>query len=203
LKNIDLSFNALGSDSARLIPLCPYLHKVDLAGNDIDPQGVEWITESLKTNSCLTHLDMSGNRIGDRGAHLFANLIQINDTLEYLNLASNDIERFGAQVLAQALARNQTLQYLSLWFNTIGDEGGRAFEECLQVNHTLQTIHLDRRVSNTIHQSLKILLERNRDWLHQHRRYTAIQVFEHMNRRSRIGMEYYLLKSLLFPLTGF
>jgi len=70
------------------------LEKLVLSGDQINDNGVIYITAALKNNKTLKYLDLSGNLIGNKGASSITNLIlNYNSSLEVIDLSNNDIDQ--------------------------------------------------------------------------------------------------------------
>ncbi|KAF9536368.1 hypothetical protein EC957_011235, partial [Mortierella hygrophila] len=123
-------YNPVGSNGVQALSEALKTNKtlttLDLAYNSIGPNGAQVLSEALKTNRTLINLDLSSNSIGSDGAKALAEALKTNKTLTTLDLAYNSIGLFGVQVLSEALKTNRTLINLDLSFNPIGYYGDKA-----------------------------------------------------------------------------
>jgi len=70
------------------------IETLNLSGNQINDNGVTYITAVLKNNKTLKYLNLSGNLITNKGANSLANLIlNSKSSLEVVDLSSNYIDQ--------------------------------------------------------------------------------------------------------------
>ncbi len=117
LTSLNLNFNQIGDDGARLLKDHRTITNLSLNGNGITEQGAM----ALVSSDVITHLILTDNKIGDTGAAAFKS----NSTITYLKLARCGISFWGAK----DLACNKTITSLTLSFNNIGDQGAAAFKD--------------------------------------------------------------------------
>ncbi|KAG0271984.1 hypothetical protein BGZ95_000143, partial [Linnemannia exigua] len=130
--------------------------------NRIGPNGAQVLSEALKTNSTLTKLDLFENAIGPYGAQDLSEALKTNSTLTKLNLRGNLLGSSGVQALSEALMTNSTLATLNLCGNLIGPNGAQALSEALQTNSTLTTLELgDNSIGDNGAQLLSEALKTN------------------------------------------
>jgi len=99
------------------------LRELNLDGNCLHDEGVEYIAESLKFNQhrcVLKKLHLGWNGIGDNGTMALAKALEGNRTIKMLGLGENDITNKGARALLSALAVNTSIKEINgLYHNRI------------------------------------------------------------------------------------
>lgn len=136
ITSLDLKFNRLRAEGAKLIAEVTTLKVLDISGNKIGDEGAEALARNfhltsltvtlcsrigfvgvtaLAKNTTLKELDLGGNHIGDGGAQALAE----NTTLRTLGLQSCGLSLLGIAVLL----KNTTLTSLSLGYNDLKNEG--------------------------------------------------------------------------------
>ena len=117
LTSLNLDFNQIGDDGARLLKDNRTITNLSLYANGITEQGAM----ALASSNVITHLTLTGNQIGDTGAAAFKN----NQSITELDLANCGIGEQGAI----DLAGNKTITLLKLRSNRIGNQGAAAFKD--------------------------------------------------------------------------
>lgn len=111
--------------------------------NKVDDRGVQELMESMRGNTCVTHLDLSLNAVTDAGAAAVAEMLAGNSTLLNLELDGNSLSNTGVSALCDALAHNQSLNRLDLSNNhRIDNEGAQRLASMLKLNTSLQFLHI-------------------------------------------------------------
>jgi Ran GTPase-activating protein (RanGAP) involved in mRNA processing and transport len=105
------------------LPQCPSLANLNLARNNIGPEGAEILARVLGQCTALTDLNLATNNIGPEGAEILARVLPQCPSLTYLNLANNKIGPEGAEILARVLGQCKAMTYLNLANNKIGLKG--------------------------------------------------------------------------------
>ncbi|CAF3786097.1 unnamed protein product [Rotaria socialis] len=115
---------------------------LDLADNNITPEGLLILANALHHNRKLEKLDLSCNTISDIGVSIIAHSIK-NSTVTILVLDCNRITDEGARYLAEMLRTNKILVYLGLSSNCIGEQGVNYLADALTTcNTTLKELSL-------------------------------------------------------------
>ncbi len=122
LQTLNLSYNRITdpgvySLSQALLPInYSSLKKLYLNKNGISNDGIQYLSDMLKTNQTLTELWLSSNEIGNEGVKQLADvLIYYNRTLEVLVLSFNIfITDLSIDYLLQMFELNQILKKLSI-----------------------------------------------------------------------------------------
>ncbi len=117
LTSLDLNFNQIGDDGARLLKGNRTITNLSLYANGITEKGAM----ALASSNVITHLRLTANQIGDTGAAAFKD----NPSITELDLADCGIGEQGAI----DLAGNNTITSLRLDKNIIGDQGAAAFKD--------------------------------------------------------------------------
>ena len=94
-------------------------------GNNINDNGLVFVSDALKVNNVLTHLDLGKNVIKLRGAELLREALEINTGLKTLALSFNQLDDDGAMELGEMLKVNNNLECLDLSANWIGWRGAQ------------------------------------------------------------------------------
>jgi len=118
------------------------LTSINLAGNEMSPEGAQVLAEALKSNTTLTSINLEDNAMGPEGAQALAEALKSNTTLTSIDLAQNGMGPGGAQALAEALKTNTTLTSINLYNNQMGPKGVQALAEALKTNTTLTSTGL-------------------------------------------------------------
>ena len=109
--------------------------------NQIGKEGLEFISNYLKTTKQLSRLDLLGNNIGpDEGSDILSDILMENRSIEELNLRYNKISE-GTSKLARAMETNDKITVLILWRNDVDDISAIALADMLKKNKSIQ--HLD------------------------------------------------------------
>jgi len=87
---------------------------LDLAGNDIGPEGAQAVGSMLAENGTLKTLDLSYNSIGPQGVDAMAAAVQRNSSLTSLDLSYNHMGEEGVSILSRARERNAVIRSLEL-----------------------------------------------------------------------------------------
>lgn len=108
---------------SRFLPESRCVVKVDLSCNQMGPQEVKVLMDSLKSNGTLRWLLLGSNLFGDEGAAHVAQCLSTVSSLKGLSLRSCRIREKGATSIAAVLAKGTRLEHLCLAANRIGDWG--------------------------------------------------------------------------------
>ena len=84
----------------------------------------------------LTDLSLKGNELGPEGVAAIADSLKLNRTLTSVNLADTGMgcDPISRDAMREALVRHPTLTALDLNLNAIGNEGGQMLLEVLSLN---------------------------------------------------------------------
>ncbi|EGD77003.1 hypothetical protein PTSG_12575 [Salpingoeca rosetta] len=164
---VNLADNDLGPEGGKAIgealKVNTTLTSLDLYSNNLRPEGGKAIGEALKVNTTLTSLDLDGNDLGPEGGKAIGEALKVNTTLTSLSLRVNDLGPEGGKAIGEALKVNTTLTSLNLDRNDLGPEGGKAIGEALKVNTTLTSLYIDSNsISGRLESSIKSAVERNK-----------------------------------------
>ncbi|CAF1084889.1 unnamed protein product [Didymodactylos carnosus] len=92
------------------------LQELWLAHNNLSDQGAKSIAQLLsKPNCAITVLDFSGNLVTDEGVKSLSGMLRMNQTLISLHLDDNKITDRGMKLLTNALKTNSTSRLELLW----------------------------------------------------------------------------------------
>lgn len=128
LRNLDLSFNKIGSQSVRkIMDYCKNedceLEELNLEGNNL---GDHVIVDLSNTLNCYLHekvtlLNFGRNCLTDEACGPIANLLGNCFSLQTLMLQWNQIHNYGASVIVSRAKRHSGLRILDLSWNSIGN----------------------------------------------------------------------------------
>lgn len=129
LRELDLSWNALASDSlGDAIAKCVYIEKLSVLNCGLGP-GFFVAIRSLRR---LASLKMSRNTAGDQGAKAVSEMLLAGmGRIKELWMQNNDIGGLGAKSLAKALASSDSISSLSLSENPLGPSGAESVFDSL------------------------------------------------------------------------
>ncbi|KAA6416961.1 MAG: RAN GTPase-activating 2-like [Trebouxia sp. A1-2] len=108
------------ANSGMLLP-APGLEELELALNEVTPDGAKELAAALAGKSKLQKLNLRENELEDRGVILLCGPIQSLSCLRVLDLAQNQVRRAGALAVTKAVADKQQLEMLDLDVNEIPD----------------------------------------------------------------------------------
>ena len=128
----------------------PKLQHLNLAENNIGPDGALAVAQSFKNTPTLQHLCMKRNNIGSGGVSALAKSFQHIPILQHLDLSYNDIGPSGASVLANSFQHTPALQHLDLSYNDIGPIGALALAKSFQHMPALQHLNLESNQIDSI-----------------------------------------------------
>ncbi|KAL1917366.1 uncharacterized protein VTP21DRAFT_5022 [Calcarisporiella thermophila] len=120
------------------------LEVLDVCGNDLRTNGVQYVAQSLRRNRSLRELLIADNRIDSKGLTFFAEALKRNQSLEILDLNRNPLSTptlEGIHSLKNALTLNRSLRGLFLAETGLTSEGAIALAESITETKHLQ--HLD------------------------------------------------------------
>ena len=149
IAKLDLRYNYLGNDSARIIASLleedvSGLKHVNLDSNEIEDEGLVSICRALKKNKTLTAIGLSSNGITNDGSIALADVLKVNSTLTWLLIDSHDGVQDGLIAVANALKENETLKSLVFSSTLPGENVLSAIRETLRDNLVLAEIHVFR-----------------------------------------------------------
>ncbi len=115
------------------------LRELNLARNNIGPEGAVALSLCVKLGRTLRRLDLCGNTIGDQGAAAISDAIANGvGKLGWINLGDNAISAKGTEKIAEGmLVRRQTVATLMMWGNCIRDDGAKVLACALEKNDSL------------------------------------------------------------------
>lgn len=120
---------------------------LNLAFNNLGPEGIKYLTEFLKQNTTITHLNLELNNIRSEGIQYLTEFLKQDTIITHLDLSKNNIGAEGIkQLIDDALKYNTAITHLDLSVNQIGLEGIKYLTAFLKHNTTI--IHLNLREHN-------------------------------------------------------
>eukprot|EP00746_Dinoflagellata_sp_MGD_P003443 gnl/MRDRNA2_/MRDRNA2_106696_c0_seq1.p1 gnl/MRDRNA2_/MRDRNA2_106696_c0~~gnl/MRDRNA2_/MRDRNA2_106696_c0_seq1.p1 ORF type:complete len:726 (+),score=140.61 gnl/MRDRNA2_/MRDRNA2_106696_c0_seq1:64-2178(+) len=97
--------------------------QLDLSCNQMGPEDVKELVDSLGSHGTLRWLLLGSNLFGNEGAAYVAQYLAADSSLKGMSLRSCRIREKGATAIAQALSQGTSLEHLCLASNRIGDWG--------------------------------------------------------------------------------
>lgn len=119
LNDTSLEDEGVSTIAQALTDAAPQLEELELALNEVTPEGAKQLAAALGNKSNLQKLNLRENELEDRGAILLSGPLQALPALQTLDLAQNQIRRAGAMAVVKAVADKQQLQLLDLDANEI------------------------------------------------------------------------------------
>lgn len=154
--SLSLECKGLRAASAAVIGILigdnPFLRHLDLSNNALGHSSGRVLGEALRVNDAnggaLEHVVLSFTDLGDEGAVGLAEGLAQNQTIRVLELQGrykgNNIGPRGARALAEAVASCDTLLQLNLGMNQIKDDGVRAIANALRDSaHPLHSLNVE------------------------------------------------------------
>ena len=131
---LNISGNAIGSQGieylSESLKYCHQLVKLDVCDTGIDSHGIVLLSESLQCCSRLVKLDISENYISTQGMLSLANtLVKYCNNLQELDLSYNKITSDGVPAIVYVMTNCCRLKELQLSGNKIGIEGAASLVE--------------------------------------------------------------------------
>ena len=115
IQQLDLVENGLTLQASKSIALMmKSLKRLDISFNNIGDDGAKMISQGILQTSTLSSLNLNYCNIGAMGTGEIAHALTINSSLEILWMNGNAIGHYGATGIAAALCVNKTLKELSL-----------------------------------------------------------------------------------------
>lgn len=99
----------------------PELEELELALNEVTPDGAKELAAALANKTRLQKLNLRENELEDRGVILLSGPIQSLPALHILDLAHNQVRRAGAVAVSKAVADKAQLELLDLDGNEISE----------------------------------------------------------------------------------
>ena len=121
-----------------------HLEDLNIGGNDLRDNGIQYLEYALRVNKCLKKLDLSNCHLTSQSAESLGRVLLANQCLEELNLSHN--EKFGddgIQHLAQILRANQCLKILDVSHCGMTDIGLKQLAISLTHNCSLAELTLE------------------------------------------------------------
>ena len=144
IQQLDLVENGLTMQASKSIALMmKSLKRLDISFNNIGDDGAKMISQGILQTSTLSSLNLNHCNIGAVGTGEIAHSLTINSSLEILWMNDNAIGHYGATGIAAALCVNKTLKELSLTGDSTIDYG--AASEILagaSRNNSLTFVHI-------------------------------------------------------------
>ena len=137
------------------------LLKIDLTGNRLAGNDLDFLNELLKENNTVKILTLDDNLMCNYD--FVGPLLKSNSTIQELSLCYNNISTKGSESIAKALRNNETLVKLNLWDNFIGNKGSDCIMNEIRTNNTLIYLNVGRNYidDNAADAILKCLASNN------------------------------------------
>ncbi|KAK3099994.1 hypothetical protein FSP39_013199 [Pinctada imbricata] len=162
MTEVDLSipYHGIGVKGAKAVAIAMVqntsVQRLNLANNDIKPEGLSYILEMLQVNRNITELRNRKLRtllvkhscFREKGGISIGEALEQNSVLTELDLSWNHLRQTGAVAICSGLINNYSLKTLNLSWNGFGMEGCHEMGKSLMQNRTLTDLDLSaNRVS--------------------------------------------------------
>jgi uncharacterized protein (DUF924 family)/Ran GTPase-activating protein (RanGAP) involved in mRNA processing and transport len=114
-----------------------------IAGNEIDPQGLQPICEAMAQAPEVQGLWLKRNPIGPEGARPLAELLRTDPPIQTLDLVNTGVLDEGARLVLEALEHNTHLRHLYLGTDGLTAESGRLLGRYLAAHDRLESLYVD------------------------------------------------------------
>ncbi|XP_064625806.1 leucine-rich repeat-containing protein 74A-like [Lineus longissimus] len=122
---------------------------LNLDGNDINEEGIMYLSGVMEENTTITHLNLANNNLRSFGAKRLGEMLSTARHISYLNLAGNNFTDHDASVLTHSLEFNVGLKELLLGHNKFGGEAGEIFRKFLTEHQHIVELDLSwNRIRN-------------------------------------------------------
>lgn len=118
------------------------VEEVYLWNNEAGPEGIKYLSEGLRSNPSVKILDLENNNIDSEGAEHLSEMLKCNTSITKINIGWNQVGDKGARHMSEALKSNRYLKKLDLWDNQIHSDGTAYIACALKVNSTLTELGL-------------------------------------------------------------
>ncbi|KAF4676200.1 hypothetical protein FOL47_006591 [Perkinsus chesapeaki] len=147
------------------------IHSVNLAGNNIQSEGLIDLSNAIRSSPALRHvkeLILDWNPLGEASGHCFESLLSslsVAQDLSTLSMQECQIPPAGAQAIASTLlTHSRSLRHLNLSHNSLGSSGGEVLAVALEHSgcHTITSVQLTgNSIPSAIQQAIGKVLQRN------------------------------------------
>ncbi|CDW86885.1 UNKNOWN [Stylonychia lemnae] len=172
LVSLNLASNEItsyGMDRLKDTLLSTEIKELDLSGNPLGNQGIEYLSHYIHNNNCyLERLNVSECKFQSPGSVLLFQAVRKSSMMKHLSLDKNDIRSRSTSYLttgiyhglvylsmnrcnlgddggisvAEGLSRSKQLKYMFLQYNSLSDEAAKTFSEAL-IKSSINIEHLD------------------------------------------------------------
>mmetsp|Transcript_107266 Transcript_107266/g.160436 ORF Transcript_107266/g.160436 Transcript_107266/m.160436 type:complete len:233 (-) Transcript_107266:33-731(-) len=150
LADLNLSMNGFGDQGAisvaKLLHILP-LHRLNIAGNRVTPNGMHVLSHEVARHEKLNTLNLSMNKIGNEGCEILASALSMEASpraLQVLDISDNGIGPSGTSSIASVIRQpGSQLNELFLNYNLVGNSGAKAAATVLwEANRQRSVRHL-------------------------------------------------------------
>lgn len=146
LETLNLSYNALGPDSIRILaPMLSSVLCLNLSNTKLNNQSIsDFVALYQEQKMCLRELDLHSNQITADGFYELLSCLKSNNKVSKLWLAKNPVADDADQlrILHSFLSCNKTLELLDLSFCELDERAAELIGKGLRGNRFLQTLLL-------------------------------------------------------------
>lgn len=145
--SLDLSHTGIDANGAALFAdalATDAITSLNLNGNSLENDGVQFLCAGLLQNSSLQQLQLAGVGAGSAAIQAFARVLDSHPSLSELNLNLCAFDDDAAAVFSAALGRNKKLTALYMAHVGASDKGLSVLAGALKANKALKTISLGR-----------------------------------------------------------
>ncbi len=144
LKLISNRITSIGCESMnKMLKLNKSINEINLAGNNIESKGVNYICESLiKDNHTVLYLMFNYTNLNDNCVDTIRQMLLKNKNLLNLSLMSNNLSNKGIDIILSTLRINNTLKILSIGDNKCDDKAYKNLSSYLKFNNSLLQLEI-------------------------------------------------------------
>jgi Ran GTPase-activating protein (RanGAP) involved in mRNA processing and transport len=141
VKNLNLSFNALGSDAIKILePIIPNLTVLNLNGCKLNNSSMSHLADIFNNERVLLEeLYLNNNNITTDGFHRLIVQLKTHNRVRHLNFSHNDIasDITTFSTVQKFLCVNSALEYLDISHCNLNEKAGEAIGKGLRGNRNL------------------------------------------------------------------
>ncbi|CRK90253.1 CLUMA_CG003964, isoform A [Clunio marinus] len=128
-------------DTFIMNPITPLI-VISLKNNQIEPFGIDSLSEFVARSESLEQLILESSKIGSEGAKILSSGISISTSIVYLNLVNCNIDDNGGEILIKSFTTNHVCQELNLSKNFLSFKTALAFQDVCEANKSLVKLDL-------------------------------------------------------------
>lgn len=152
---------------------------IDLSGNIIGNENLNYFSELLKENSSLKTINLSSNIFTSPLLQSLSNSLQFNNSLTSLNLSTNKFENFD--FLFDIFKLNSSLKEVYLRNTNLNPTGMKFLSQSLLFNSAIELLHLGNNILNECHEYLEEIIKTNNSIHTLHLNNCSLKLIDSLN----------------------